>query len=51
MPTDEQMKDKANEIITKLTDKNPSDKQSIDAQKKANEKAFGHQGEYDPSNH
>lgn len=51
MPTDEQKKDKADKIITDLTDKNPSDHDSIKAQKKANKEQFGHEGEYNADKH
>ena len=44
-------KDKADEIITRLTDKNPSDREAIAAQKKANKELLGHEGEYAPEKH
>ena len=48
MPTDEQLKEQADKILTEVIDKNPKDKEMIEAQKRANKELLGHEGDYSP---
>ena len=51
MSDDNDKKNKADEIITNMTDKNPSDQEAIKIQKKVNKELLGHEGEFNPDKH
>ena len=51
MPSEEQLKEQADKILTEVVDKNPNDRGMIEAQKRANKELLGHEGEYSPDKH
>ncbi len=51
MPSEEQLKEQADKILTEVVDKNPNDREMIEAQKRANKELLGHEGEYSPDKH
>ena len=48
MPTEEQLKEQADKILTEVIYRDPNDREMIEAQKRANKELLGHEGEYSP---